>query len=61
MGLTGKSFFEKNFFFCFGGGGVHEKPIQRGDCLKRGLGKFADLRGEGAWQVNSLFIGKGGG
>ena len=24
---------------------VHEKPICRGDCLKRGLGQFADLRG----------------
>ena len=34
------------------GGGVHEKPIYRGGCLKRGgLGQFADLRGGGAWQV----------
>ena len=31
-----------------GGGGVHEMPTYRGDCLKRGgLGKFADLRGGG--------------
>ena len=30
-----------------GGGG--EKPIYRGNCQKRGLGQFVDLR-EGAWQ-----------
>ena len=28
-----------------GGGGVHEKPIYRGHCQKRGLGQFIDLRG----------------
>ena len=28
-------------------GAGHEKPIQRGDCLKRGLGQFANLRGDG--------------
>ena len=27
-------------------GGVHEKPIYRGNCLKkRGFGQFVDLRG----------------
>ena len=25
--------------------GVMKKPIYRGDCLKRGLAQFADLRG----------------
>ena len=25
--------------------GVMKKPIYREDCLKRGLGKFADLKG----------------
>ena len=25
-------------------GGVHEKPIYRGNCLKKGLGQFAGLR-----------------
>ena len=30
-----------------GGGGVQEKPIYRGNCLKRGgLGQFADLSGK---------------
>ena len=46
MGLT-----MKNLIF-FWGGGVNEKPILRGNCLKRrggGLGQFADLR-RGAWQ-----------
>ena len=33
----------------FLGSGGHEKPIYRGgNCLKRGLGQFANLRG--AWQ-----------
>ena len=27
------------------GGGVHKKPIYRGDGLKRGLGQFPDLKG----------------
>ena len=27
------------------GGGCHEKPMYRGDCLKWGVGLFADLRG----------------
>ena len=33
-------------------GGFHEKPIYRGDCLKRGegLGQFADLRGVMFWE-----------
>ena len=49
MGLTMKKFnileihWKTQFL-----GGVHEKPIERGDCLKRGLGQFAHL--EGAWQ-----------
>ena len=30
-------------------GRVHEKPIYRGDYLKRGLGQFADLAGW-TWQ-----------
>ena len=30
-------------------GKAHEKPIYMGDCLKRGLGQFADLRGR-VWQ-----------
>ena len=31
----------------WGGGGVHEIPIQMGDCPKKGggLGQFANLRG----------------
>ena len=28
-----------------GGDGGQEKPIYKGDCLKGGLGQFADLRG----------------
>ena len=32
--------------------GVQEKPIYRGNCLKRGLGQFADL--EGAWQKKKV-------
>ena len=28
-------------------GGVHKKPIYRGNCLKGRLGEFADLRGGG--------------
>ena len=28
--------------------GVYEKPIYRGNCLKRGFGQFADLRGREA-------------
>ena len=33
--------------FLGGGGGVDEKPIYWGNCLKKGgeLGQFADLRG----------------
>ena len=27
--------------------GVHKKPMYRRDCLLRGLGQFADLRGRG--------------
>ena len=30
------------------GVGLYEKPICRGNCLKRGLGQFADLRGSSA-------------
>ena len=34
----------------FWGVAVNGKPIYKGDCLKWGLGQFADLRGGGAWQ-----------
>ena len=33
-----------------GVGGIPEKPIYRGNCLKRALGQFPDLRRGGAWQ-----------
>ena len=41
------------------GGGVHEKPIQRGELPKRGgLGQFVDLRG--AWQERGGGVLEGG-
>ena len=43
------------------GGGVHEKPIYRGGCLKRGgLGQFADLRGGGLASIRGGGVFKGG-
>ena len=33
----------------FRGGGVHEKPIYKGDCLKRGAWIVCRFKG-GAWQ-----------
>ena len=43
--------------FSRGGGGFQEKPIYRGDCLKRGgLGEFADLRGELGKKEGVLFL-----
>ena len=41
--------------------GGHEKPICRGDCLKRGggLGQFVDSRG--AWQERGGGVFEGGG
>ena len=51
MGFTEKSDFEGGR-----GGGVHKKPIYRGDCLKRGeLGQFADLRELGKKEEGSVF------
>ena len=42
------------------GGGVHEKPIYRGGCLKRGgLGQFADLRGGGLATKRRLVFFRG--
>ena len=43
------------------GGGVHEKPIYRGGCLKRGgLGQFADLRGGGLASIRGGVFSRGG-
>ena len=35
---------------------VMEKPIYRGDCLKRGFGQFADLRGGLAKKRGMVFL-----
>ena len=40
-------------------GKVHEKPIYRGDCLKKGLGQFVNLRGW-AWQEWGSGVFEGG-
>ena len=38
--------------------GFHEKPIYRGDCLKRRwFGQFADLRGAGFGKKGGVFEG----
>ena len=48
------------------GGGVQEKQLYKGDCLKRGgLGQFANLRGGGggggwAWQERGGGVFEGG-
>ena len=56
------AFTEKSNFY----GGVHKKPIWRGDCLRRGggggLGQFGDLRrGLGKKEGDCVFEGGGGG
>ena len=44
-----------------GGGGFTENQYRGGDCLKRGLGQFADLRrGLGKKKVVTVFEGGGG-
>ena len=42
MGLKMKNF---DTIWFLGQDPIPEKPFYRGDCLKRGLGQFADLRG----------------
>ena len=37
----------------FWGVAVNGKPIYKGDCLKWGLGQFADLRGGGGFSRES--------
>ena len=37
-------------------GGVHKKPIYRGNCLKGRLGEFADLRGGGLGEKEGAFV-----
>ena len=41
----------------------HEKPIQKGDCLKRGLGQFVDFRGMSLARMRGwcFYGGRGGG
>ena len=39
--------------------GVHKKPMYRGDCLLRGLGQFADLRGRGGGELGKKDGGGG--
>ena len=51
MGFTEKKTFRE---------GVQEKPIKKGDCLKRGHGQFGNLRG-GAWQERGGGVFEGGG
>ena len=41
--------------------GVYEKPIYRGNCLKRGFGQFADLRGGGGFLKEGVVFSRGGG
>ena len=41
--------------------GVYEKPIYRGNCLKRGFGQFADLRGGGGLPERGGGVFEGGG
>ena len=46
------------------GGGVHEKPIQRGDCLKRGAWTVCPFRGGGGLgrkERVGVYHGGGGG
>ena len=40
-----KKFDKQECFMKRGRGGIHEKPIIGGDCLKGGLGQFTNLRG----------------
>ena len=49
----------KNPIFKREGGGVHDKPIYRGELPKKGggLGQFADLRGRGVWQKRGVVCG----
>ena len=37
-------------------GGVHKKPIYRGNCLKGRLGEFADLRGGGLGEKEGAYV-----
>ena len=57
-----KKFDKQECFMKRGRGGIHEKPIIGGDCLKGGLGQFANLRGDLAGKRRVVFFmgGKGG-
>ena len=44
-----------------GGGGIHEKPISMGDCLKRGTWTVCRFKGGGgAWQERGANVFEGG-
>ena len=45
----------------FSGGEAHEKPIWRGDCLKRAPGQYADLRREVGRKEGEVILRGGGG
>ena len=44
----------------FSGGEAHEKPIWRGDCLKRAPGQYADLRREVGRKEGEVILTGGG-
>ena len=44
---------QKKFFFFLRGGGGMKNQYKGEDCLKRGLGQFADLKGD-AWQERGV-------
>ena len=61
MGLTIKNFniFGVSLKNPILGGGGPRKPIQRGDCLKRGIGQFAELRKWGLARQKGVVLLRG--
>ena len=45
----------KKILFFLGGGGGMKNQYKGEDCLKRGLGQFADLKGD-AWQERGVSV-----